>query len=154
MATMICRRTGRYSRIIRRLGCGAAALFYRRERVWNMAVWRRDRARQGGRQPFVFLASLLYGPACDQVLQLLVSTQPKHFLASAGSIPRPQIFMDDIEEFLELERGAAGKHRYQFLRNQVRNSTGECVFLENSHKAKKVAYFCPTNSTILAPWAP
>ena len=78
---------------------------------------------QGRRQPLVFLSGLFHHPARDQVLEFLVGAQAQHFLATAGRIPGPQILMENLEELLELERCPAGKHRNQFFRNEIRNST-------------------------------
>ena len=104
-----------------------------------------------GREAFVFLAGLSHRAAGHEILQLLVSTQAQHFLAAAGRISRAQIFVHDIEELLELERCTAGKHRNQFLGHQIGNSTGECVFLENSHKAQMISRFARYAADFSAP---
>jgi len=62
---------------------------------------------------------------------------PRH---TAGRIPGPQVFMHDIKELLELERCTAGEHRNQFFGHKIRNSTGKCVFLENSHRAAMIPH--------------
>src|SRR5262249_32753007 len=80
-------------------------------------------------------------------------TQPEHFLASARGVSRAKVLVHNIKEFLKLVGGATREHRHQFLGNQIGNSTGKCVFLENSHRAEIVAQFSQTNSTILAPRA-
>ena len=103
-----------------------------------MAVLRRDRLREGGGQALVFLAGLLHRATGDQILKFFIGAQTQHFLAAAGGITGTQIFVHDIEELLELEGGAAGKHRHQFLGDEIRNPAGECVFLQNGHKAQTI----------------
>ena len=84
---------------------------------------------QSRRQAFVFLAVLFDRTARYEVLQLLVGSQPQHFLATAGSIPCPKILVHDIEELLELERRTPGEDSNQLLSYQIGNTTGECIFL-------------------------
>jgi len=73
-------------------------------------------------------------PPGHQVLKFFVSTEAQHFLATAGRIPARRFSWHDIKELLELERCTAGEHRNQFFGHKIRNSTGKCVFLENSHR--------------------
>jgi len=84
---------------------------------------------QRRRKTLVFLAILLHRTARDQILQLLISTEPEHFFATAGRVPRPQIFVHNIEKFFELERGSPGEHCNQLLRHEIGNPAGECIFL-------------------------
>ena len=84
---------------------------------------------QSRRQALVFLAILFDRTARHEVLQLLVGSQPQHFLAAAGSISRPKILVHDIEELLELERRTPGEDSNQLLSYQIGNPTGECIFL-------------------------
>src|SRR4051812_31069093 len=105
-----------------------------------MAVLRSDRLGERSREPLVFLASLTDRPTGDEVLKLFVSTQAQHLFAAAGRIPGPQIFVHDIKELLELERCTAGEDRNQFFGHEIGNSTGECVFLENSHRAGMIPH--------------
>ena len=88
-----------------------------------MAVLRRDRLGERGRETLVFLASLTDRPTGDEILKLFVSTETEHFFAAAGRIPGPQIFVHDIKELLELERCTAGEDRNQFFGHKVGNST-------------------------------
>src|SRR5712691_5044805 len=149
---MTCKRTGKYSCSIQcrlrdvdvdlsadRLTCPGG----------DLTVLRSDRFHQGRRQPFVLLAILFDRTARDQVLQLLISAQAKHFLTATGSVSSPKVFVDDIEKFLELERGASGKDCHQLLGHKIRNSARKCVFLENSHRARKIAHVCRADSIIL-----
>src|SRR4051812_29143880 len=101
----------------------------------DVAILRRDRLGECGRKPFVFLASFANSAPGYQVLKLFVSAEAQHFFAATGRIPGPEIFVHDIKELLELERCSARKHRNQFFGHEIGNSTGECVFLENSHRA-------------------
>src|SRR5262249_4788408 len=101
---------------------------------WNMAVLRRNRARQGRWQALVFLAVLFHGATRDQVLQFLVRAQTEHFLATACGVAGAKVFVDDVEELFKLERRPARKHCDKFLGHQIRNSAGECVFLKYSHR--------------------
>ena len=94
-----------------------------------MAILLRNCLSQSCRQAFVFLAILLNRTTCDKVLQLLIGSQPQHFLAAAGSISRPKILMHDIEQLLELERGTFREDSNQLLSYQIGNPTGECIFL-------------------------
>src|SRR5205807_498407 len=107
-----------------------------------MTVLGCDRARQGRRQAFVFLAALLHRAACDQILKFLIRTQPKHFLSATRGVAGTEIFVHDVEELLELERRSARKHSDEFLRDEIRNPAGKCVFLENSHRAETVTQIC------------
>ena len=50
--------------------------------------------------------------------------------------------MNDIEELLELEGCTPREDRNQFLGNQVWNSTGECIFLKDSHRLTMIARIC------------
>src|SRR2546421_7541171 len=50
--------------------------------------------------------------------------------------------MNNIEELLEFEGCTPRKDRHQFLGNQVWNSTGECIFLEDSHRLTTIAQIC------------
>src|SRR5438874_9827056 len=88
---------------------------------WNMAVLRRNRARQSRRQAFVFLAVLFHRPTRDQVLQLFISAQTQHFLATTCGVAGAEVFVDDVEELFKLERRSARKHRDQFLGHKIRN---------------------------------
>ena len=94
-----------------------------------MAILLRNCLSQSCRQAFVFLAILLNSTTCHEVLQLLIGSQPQHFLAAAGSISRPKILVHYIEELLELERRALREDSNQLLSYQVGNTTGECIFL-------------------------
>lgn len=114
-----------------------------------MAVLRSDRQGERGRKPLIFLASFFHGTPCHQVLQFFVGTQAQHLLATAGRVPRAQILVHDIEELLELERCTPGKNRNQLLGHKIGNSTGECIFLENSHKDADDTMFRPKRSSFL-----
>jgi len=94
-----------------------------------MAILLRNCLSQSCRQAFVFLAILLNRTTCHEVLELLIGSQPQHFLAATGSISCPKILMHDIEQLLELERGTFGEDRNQLLSYQIGHTTGECVFL-------------------------
>src|SRR5438270_2209226 len=107
-----------------------------------MTVLRRDRARQGRGQSFVLLAALLYRAACNQILKFFIRTQPKHFLSATCGVAGTEIFVHDVEELLELERRPARKHSDEFLRDEIRNPAGKCVFLENSHRGEIVTQIC------------
>src|SRR5919197_483656 len=85
-------------------------------------------------QPLVFLAILLDRTARHEILQFLVRSQSQHFLAAAGSISCPKIFVHDVEQLLKLKRRTSGEDSNQLLSYQIRNTPGECVFLYNSHK--------------------
>src|SRR5438477_2979031 len=50
--------------------------------------------------------------------------------------------MNNIEELLEFEGCTPRKHCDQFLCNQVRNSTGECIFLKDSHRLTTITQIC------------
>jgi hypothetical protein len=85
--------------------------------------------RQSRRQALVFLAILFDGTARDEVLQLLVGSQPQHFLTAARSVSCPKILMHDVEELLELKRRTPREDSNQLLSYQIGNTTGECIFL-------------------------
>src|SRR4051812_43155272 len=51
--------------------------------------------------------------------------------------------MNDIEELLEFERCTPRQHRDQFFSDQVRNSTGKCIFLEDSHRLTTITQIRP-----------
>ena len=101
------------------------ALFYARQ----MAIVLCNRDGQSRRQTLVFLAILLDRTARHKVLQLLVSSQPQHFLATAGRIPGAKILVHNVEELLKLKGRAPGEDSNQLLSHQVRNSTGKRIFL-------------------------
>jgi hypothetical protein len=90
---------------------------------WNMAVLGRNRARQSRRQALIFLAVLFYGATRDQVLQLFISAQTQHFLATACGVAGAEVFVDDVEELFKLERRPTRKHRDEFLGHEIRNPT-------------------------------
>ena len=85
--------------------------------------------RQSRRQALVFLAILFDRTACHEVLQLLVGSQPQHFLAAAGSISRPKVLVHNVKELLELEGRTPREDINQLLSYQIGNPTGECIFL-------------------------
>ena len=95
----------------------------------QMAILLRNCARQSRRQPLVFLAVLLDRAPRNEVLQFLVCPQPQHLLATASRIPGTKIFVNDIEKLLKLEGRTAGEDSNQLLSYQIRNATGECIFL-------------------------
>ena len=101
------------------------ALFYARQ----MAIVLCNRDGQSRRQTLVFLAILLDRTACHKVLQFLVSSQPQHFLATAGRIPGAKILVHNVEELFKLKGRAPGEDSNQLLSYQVRNSTGKRIFL-------------------------
>src|SRR4029450_413186 len=107
----------------------------------EMAILLGDCRGQSRRQALVFLAVLLDRAASDEVLQFLVGSQAEHFLATAGGVPGPKILVHDVEQLLKLEGRTPGQHCHQLLSHQVRDSTGKCVFLQNSHKARMIAEF-------------
>src|SRR3954469_23728796 len=99
IATTICRRTGRYSRIIRGPREECWLLYRDQARTRNVSVLRSDRFSQRRRKALVFFAILFHRTACDQVLQFFVSPQAEHFLASAGSVSRAEILVHNIKQF-------------------------------------------------------
>src|ERR1043166_2639165 len=133
--------------------CEAPMLILARGGRYLPVLWR-DCLYQRRGQSFVLFAILLHRTARDQVLQLFIRAQPEHLLPAAGGIAGPQIFMDDVEQFLELERGTTRQYGDQFLRYEVRNSARKCVFLENSHRAANIAHFGRADSIILGQSAP
>src|SRR5437660_9378392 len=50
--------------------------------------------------------------------------------------------MNNIEELLEFEGCTPREDRDQFLCDQVWNSTGECIFLKDSHRLTTIAQIC------------
>src|SRR5882724_8474734 len=84
-----------------------------------------NRKSPSPRQSLVFLAVLLDRAACHEILQLLVGSQPQHYLATARSVPGPKIFVHDVEKLLKLERRTPGEDRNQLFSHEVRNSTGK-----------------------------
>ena len=94
-----------------------------------MAILLRNCLSQSCRQAFVFLAILLNRTTCHEVLELLIGSQPQHFLAATGSISCPKILVHDVEELLELELGTPGEDSNQLLSYQIGNTTRECIFL-------------------------
>ena len=94
-----------------------------------MAILRRNRAGQSRRETLVFFAILPHRAACHEVLQLLISSKPQHFLAPAGGVSGSKILVHDVEELLKLKGRTPGEDRNQLLSYQVRNSTGKCIFL-------------------------
>ncbi len=87
-----------------------------------MPVWRKEGFGQSRRQSLILFPGFLDHSTGDQVLELLISPEPKHFLAATGGVPCAQILMQDLEELFKLERGASGKDRNQFFRNEIRHS--------------------------------
>src|SRR5262249_17732818 len=100
-----------------------------------------NRLGQSRRQALVFLTFFLDRAARHEILQFLVRSQTQHFLAATGSVSGPQILVHDVEELLELERRTPGEDSNQLLSYQIRDTTGECIFLWNSHRGKKIAGF-------------
>ena len=94
-----------------------------------MTILLGNRGGQGRWQALVFLAILLDCAARYEILQFLVSSQPQHFFAAACSVPGPKILVYDVEKLLKLKRRAPGEDSNQLLSYQVRNTTGECIFL-------------------------
>ena len=90
--------------------------------------------RQSRRQALIFLAVLLYGASRDQVLQFFIGAQPQHFLAPACGVASAEVFVDDVEELLKLERRTTREDRDEFLGHKIRNPAGKCVFLKYSHR--------------------
>jgi len=95
----------------------------------EMAILRRNRTGQSRWQSLVFLAILSDCASCDEILQLLVSAQSQHFLATAGGVPGPKILVHNVEQLLKFKRRTPGEDSNQFLSYQVRDATGECIFL-------------------------
>ena len=88
-----------------------------------------DRLSKSRRQALVFLPILLDRTTRHEILQFLVGSQPQHFLAAAGSISCPKILVHDVEQLLKLKGRTPREDSDQFLRYQIRNTTGECIFL-------------------------
>ena len=94
-----------------------------------MAILRRNRASQSRWETLIFFAILPHCPACNEVLQLLISSKPQHFLASTGSVAGPKVLVHDIEKLLKLKGRTSGEDRNQLFSYQIGNSTGKCIFL-------------------------
>ncbi|MCA1658819.1 MAG: hypothetical protein LC627_05930 [Verrucomicrobiaceae bacterium] len=108
-----------------------------------MSILRRNRLRQRGSKPLIFLAGLFHGATGHEVLKFFVSAETQHLFAAAGRIPGSEILVHDIEELFEFEGGTSGEHRHQLLGDKIGDSTGECIFLENSHRARIISPFFP-----------
>src|SRR5207253_3226157 len=95
-----CKKIGKYSCISLERPGGRKNSGRRRSR-------RRGRlqGRELLRNALVLLRLLFHHATGDQILKLLVSAQPEHFFASAGSISGPQILMHDVEQVLEFKGG-------------------------------------------------
>lgn len=63
------------------------------------------------RCPLILLADLLHQATRDQVLKLFISTQTKHFLASANGIAYFEVCKNALEKIIEAE--------YLFLRKDI-----------------------------------
>ena len=94
-----------------------------------MAILLSDRVGQSRRQTLVFLPILLDRATRYEILQFFISSQAQHFLATAGGVPGPKILVHDVEKLLKLKRRAPREDSNQLLSYQIRNATGECIFL-------------------------
>ena len=103
MATMTCKKIGRYSFIsLNQPGCDWADS----DRGGSRSG-RGDRLERGEllRNALVLLAVLFDHAAGNQVLKLLVSAQAQHFFTATRRITVPEILVNDIEELLEFVIG-------------------------------------------------
>ena len=86
----------------------------------------------------VLLAVLLDHSAGDEILQLLVSAQAQHFFSAAGGIAIAQVQVYHFEKLLELVRGPRGKHRGEFLGDEIREPARKRGFLGNRHRNSRL----------------
>src|SRR5215472_11107169 len=127
--TIICRSTGKYSRSIRKFGVKPLRRKTGLLHADQMAILLCNRLSQSRGQTLVFLAILFDRTPSHEVLQFLVGSQTQHFLAAAGSISGPKILVHDVEQLLKLKRRTPREDSNQLLSYQIRNPTGECIFL-------------------------
>src|SRR5437773_8589559 len=114
-----------------------------------MTILLGNRTGQSRWQALVFLAVLFDRATRDKILQFLVSSQAQHFFAAACSVSGSQILVHDVEKLLKLKGRAPGEDSNQLLSYQVRNTTGECVLLQNSHKGRHHSRFLENCSSLL-----
>ena len=95
----------------------------------KMTILLSNRVGQSRRQALVLLAILFDRASRHEILQFFVSSQPQHFFAAACSVSGPKILVHDVEKLLKLKGRASRKDSNQLLSYQVRNTTGECIFL-------------------------
>jgi hypothetical protein len=81
--------------------------------------------KQGLGHAPVFLARFLDLALSDEVLELLVSAQPQHFLTATSGFPSPKSRINDAEKGLEFVRFRVRQSCHELLSNIVRTSTGE-----------------------------
>src|SRR5690606_3265510 len=72
-------------------------------------------------EPAVFLALFFDKAPSDEVLELLVSPQTKHFLSPTDGVSGFQVFVDDLEQVVEPEGFLIRKDSYQFVCDVIRN---------------------------------
>jgi hypothetical protein len=80
---------------------------------------------QGIGDALVSFAGFLNLALSHEVLELLVSAQPQHFLAATGGIPSPESRMNDAEKGFEFIGFRARKSRHLLLSDIVGATTGE-----------------------------
>jgi len=73
----------------------------------------------------VFLAGLLDDARLHEILELFVGSQPQHFLAAAGQIPRAEVGMNDVEKRLELQGSLFRENSREFLSDSIGTTEGK-----------------------------
>jgi hypothetical protein len=71
----------------------------------------------------VFLAEFLDKATGDQVLELLISTEAKHFLAAAHGIAYFEICKNSFKQVVETKNFLFRKHTAKFISDMIRKAT-------------------------------
>ncbi len=71
----------------------------------------------------VFLADFFDKATGDQVLKLLVGTEPEHFLAAAHCIADLEVCKNSFEQVVETKNFLFRKHTAEFISNVIRKAT-------------------------------